>query len=196
MSRRDDTGNTPGRFRDEIVDKEIIYIYGIGMVDSTPERRPLTGFLLWQLSLKWRAAVDRALAPLGLTHAQYALLGSLYRLARSGTRPSQRELADFSGLEPMYVSKLARALENAGLLARTPNAADPRAFHLTVTDRGRDAFDAAYVRVAELHERLLAPLDGPGDPRRAEFRETLETLLRHADGLDGSTPVDRVFTEK
>src|SRR4029453_725727 len=108
--------------------------------------------------------------------------GSLYRLARTGAQPSQRELADFSGLEAMYVSKLARVLEHRDLLLREPNAADPRAFHLTVTDRGRDAFDAAFARVAALHERLLAPLGEPGDPRRAEFRETLEFLLRHAEG--------------
>ena len=40
--------------------------------------RPTTGFLLWRLTTRWRAAVDRALAPMGLTHAQYTLLASLY----------------------------------------------------------------------------------------------------------------------
>jgi DNA-binding MarR family transcriptional regulator len=166
------------------------------MATPTSEPRPLTGSLIWHLSLRWRTAVDRALAPLGLTHAQYVLLGSLYRLAQTGGRPSQRELADFSGLEAMYVSKLARVLEREGLLAREPNAADPRAFHLTLTDRGGDAFDAAFARVEELHERLLAPLGGLGDARRAEFRETLETLLRHADGLDGSNSVTTHTTEE
>ena len=165
------------------------------MATATGERRPLTGSLVWQLSLKWRAAVDRAVAPLGLTHARYTLLGSLCRLARSGVQPSQRELADFSDLEAMYVSKLVRALEHEGLVARAPNAADPRAFCLTPTDRGRDVFDAAFARVAALHERLLAPLGGPGDPRRAEFRETLELLLRHAEGLGGATPVNAFVAE-
>ena len=69
--------------------------------------------------MKWRVAVDRALAPLGLTHAQYSLLGSLLSMERSGVRPSQRQLADYTGLEPLYVSKLARALEAAGLLSAT-----------------------------------------------------------------------------
>ncbi|GHI03432.1 hypothetical protein Scel_17530 [Streptomyces cellostaticus] len=36
------------------------------------------GFLVWRLSMKWRVAVDRAVAPLGLTHAQYSLVASLY----------------------------------------------------------------------------------------------------------------------
>ena len=44
---------------------------------------PTPGYLVWRLSMKWRAAVDRALAPLGLTHAQYVLLASLYGMERA-----------------------------------------------------------------------------------------------------------------
>ena len=91
-----------------------------------------TGRLLWRVTTRWRAAVDRAVAPLGLTHAQYTLLGSLYGLSRSGTRPSQRELADYAGLEPIYVSKLVRALESSdvalGITAPTCQSPDGAAF--------------------------------------------------------------------
>lgn len=83
------------------------------------------GFLVWRLSMKWRVAVDRAVAPLGLTHAQYALVASLYGMHRAGQRPSQRQLADHTGLEALYVSKLARALETAGLLERARDPATP-----------------------------------------------------------------------
>ena len=85
------------------------------------------GYLLWRLAMRWRAEVDRAVAPLGLTHAQYSVLASLYGLSRSGARPSQRQLADFTGLDAVYVSKLVRALEQSGFLARTTHTADPRA---------------------------------------------------------------------
>ncbi|MGW1717304.1 MarR family winged helix-turn-helix transcriptional regulator, partial [Streptomyces sp. NPDC002156] len=85
------------------------------------------GYLVWRLSTKWRVAVDRAVAPLGLTHAQYSLVASLYGMRRAGLRPSQRRLADHTGLEPLYVSKLARALETAGLLERARDPQDPRA---------------------------------------------------------------------
>jgi hypothetical protein len=52
-----------------------------------------------------RAGVrPEALAPLGLTHAQYAPLASLYGLSMAGQDPSQRELADYAGLEARYVS--------------------------------------------------------------------------------------------
>ena len=96
------------------------------------------GFLVWRLSMKWRVAVDRAVAPLGLTHAQYSLVASLYGMQRSGRRPSQRHLADHTGLEALYVSKLARALESAGLVERTRDPRDPRAVQLALTEQGRD----------------------------------------------------------
>src|SRR5258706_10880340 len=94
---------------------------------------PTIGSLLWRPTMRWRAAVDRALAPIGLTHAQYSLLASLYGLTRGGARPSQRELADFAELEPLYVSKLARSLEQADLLTRDTHPQDPRAVALTLT---------------------------------------------------------------
>jgi hypothetical protein len=94
------------------------------LLRTTVPKVRLPGFLVWRLSMKWRVAVDRAVAPLGLTHAQYSLVASLHGMQRSGERPSQRRLADHTGLEPLYVSKLARALESAGLLERTR---DPRA---------------------------------------------------------------------
>src|ERR1700724_3258521 len=96
----------------------IIAMYTISAVNVT-ETSATTGALLWRLSMKWRTAVDRAVAPLGLTHAQYVVLASLYGLSRRGTRPSQRELADFTGLEPVYVSRIAKALESNGMIHRT-----------------------------------------------------------------------------
>lgn len=87
--------------------------------------------------------MDRAVAPLGLTHAQYTLLGSLYGLSLAGTRPSQRKLADFAGLEPIYVSKLIRALESAGMVVRDRHPADPRALRLTLTGKGLAAIGEA-----------------------------------------------------
>lgn len=135
------------------------------------------GFLVWRLSMKWRVAVDRAVAPLGLTHAQYAVMASLYGMARSGLRPSQRRLADHTGLEPLYVSKLARALEAAGLVTRTRDPDDPRAMQLALTERGRDVTGRAITVVQGLLDQLLAPLGGQHGPRTREFTRELATLL-------------------
>ncbi|KUO06503.1 MarR family winged helix-turn-helix transcriptional regulator [Streptomyces caeruleatus] len=135
------------------------------------------GFLVWRLSTKWRVAVDRAVAPLGLTHAQYALVASLYGMQRHGERPSQRRLADHTGLEPLYVSKLARALESAGLLERVRDPRDPRAVQLALTERGRERTRQAIEVVQGLLEQLLAPLGGLDSARTREFRRELAALL-------------------
>jgi MarR family transcriptional regulator, organic hydroperoxide resistance regulator len=144
---------------------------------STPGHVPTPGFLLWRLTMKWRAAVDRAVAPLGLTHAQYSLLASLYGIVRAGQRPSQRQLADHTGLEPLYVSKLARALERAGLVERTGNPADTRAVELDLTPRGVDVVEPAIAVVHDLQEELTAPLGGTRSELTLALIDALETLL-------------------
>ncbi|WP_043670613.1 MarR family winged helix-turn-helix transcriptional regulator [Streptomyces xylophagus] len=151
---------------------------------STASEGATPGFLVWRLSMKWRVAVDRAVAPLGLTHAQYSLVASLYGMQRSGLRPSQRYLADHTGLEALYVSKLARALESAGLVERTRDPRDPRAVQLALTEEGRDVTRRAIKVVHGLLQQLLAPLGGLDSARTKEFTRDLATLL--------DTPLDHV----
>ncbi|NML53517.1 MarR family transcriptional regulator [Streptomyces sp. R302] len=138
---------------------------------------PTPGFLVWRLANKWRVAVDRAVAPLGLTHAQYAVVASLYGMGRTGERPSQRELADHTGLEALYVSKLARALETAGLVERVRDPRDPRAWRLALTDEGRAVTRRAVDVVQDLLQQLVAPLGGLDSPRTRAFIEELTALL-------------------
>lgn len=138
---------------------------------------PTPGFLVWRLSMKWRVAIDRALAPLGLTHAQYSLLGSLRGMQRAGMRPSQRALADHTGLEALYVSKLARTLESAGLIERAADPADTRAVQLSLTEEGLTVTDRAVDVVRGLIDALLAPLGGLDGPDTEVFTQALTALL-------------------
>ncbi|MEU7117299.1 MarR family winged helix-turn-helix transcriptional regulator [Streptomyces zaomyceticus] len=144
---------------------------------STAAESATAGFLVWRLSMKWRVAVDRAVAPLGLTHAQYVVVASLFGMSRSGLRPSQRRLADHTGLEPLYVSKLSRALETAGLVARTRDPDDPRAMQLSLTEQGLDVTRSAITVVQDLLDQLLEPLGGRNSPRTEQFTGELATLL-------------------
>jgi DNA-binding MarR family transcriptional regulator len=144
---------------------------------ATTPREPTPGHLVWRLSMKWRAAVDRSLAPQGLTHAQYVVLASLFGMRSVGLHPSQRELADETGLEPLYVSRLVRALEADGHIERTRDDGDARTVRLTLTARGTAAVRPAVATVQTLLDRLLAPLGGSHDPRTAAFARDLKTLL-------------------
>jgi MarR family transcriptional regulator, organic hydroperoxide resistance regulator len=138
-----------------------------------------TGSLVWRLSMKWRAAVDRVVAPFGLTHAQYVLLATLYGLSLSHKAPSQRELADATGLEPAYVSRLARSLEANQLIERTEAPTDVRAVELKLTSRGEEVVTQAIAAVRELHDELLEPIGGPNSAENRRFRDTLCSLLRN-----------------
>ncbi|MBP2336441.1 DNA-binding MarR family transcriptional regulator [Saccharothrix coeruleofusca] len=146
-------------------------------MDDEDSPAPTPGYLVWLLANKWRVAVDRAVAPLGLTHAQYALVTALYDVQRTGERPSQRRLADHTGLEALYVSKLARALESAGLVERSRDPHDPRAVQLALTEQGQAVTRQAIAMVQELLQRLLAPLGGLDAPRTRAFTQELTTLL-------------------
>ncbi|WP_328494608.1 MarR family transcriptional regulator [Streptomyces sp. NBC_00414] len=151
---------------------------GSGAASERPKGpAPTPGYLVWRLANKWRVAVDQALAPLNLTHAQYVLLASLSGMERTGRPPSQRELADHTGLEALYVSKLARALESAGLVARTRDTEDTRVVRLALTEEGRTTVRPAIDAVQVLLDQLLASLGGLGDPRTTELERTLTDLL-------------------
>jgi DNA-binding MarR family transcriptional regulator len=160
----------------------------LGVVAPSDIPPPSIGFLVWHLSMKWRTALDRELAPLGLTAAQYALLASLYALHRQGVRPSQRELAAFSSLDTMYVSKLIRVLERSGLVERHANPVDSRAVLLTVTGAGEQAVHTARAAVVGLEEQRLAVLGGRTSLQSAALRDALTLLLRDAGVTPGASP--------
>ena len=141
------------------------------------EVRGNVGFLIWLVSTRWRAATDRALAPLGLTHAQYSVLAPLYGMSAGGARPSQRELADFTGLDPVYISKLVRALEREGFVTRAVKAGDPRAVELALTERGMTAVREGIQVVTATRDRLTRPLGGNDGARTAELARLLLELV-------------------
>jgi MarR family transcriptional regulator, organic hydroperoxide resistance regulator len=154
------------------------------------EDRATTGALVWRLAMRWRVALDRAVAPLGLTQPQYTVLASLRGLtARPGAeRPSQRRLAEVTGLEPIYVSKLVAALERSGLVERARDAGDARVVRLALTARGTEVVDEAVGVVQRLQRELTAPLGGPDARRTRELRAALRALLDDEPQSTGDEP--------
>lgn len=75
------------------------------------------------------------------------------------------------------MSKLARALEQAGLIERADHPDDSRAVQLTLTERGREVTARAAERVQGLQDELTAPLGGLGSPATRNLISSLHTLL-------------------
>lgn len=160
----------------------LVALVTVSLFTIMPERRELpVGELVWHLAGHWRAAVDRALRPLGITRAQYVLLASLQTLTRGTTPPSQRQVAEHSRLEVVYVSKLTRSLLAAGLLRREDHPEDTRAFQLRLSAAGLRTVREAGELVRRQHEALLAPIGGRSSRRTAYLARILEALLIHAE---------------
>lgn len=145
--------------------------------------RPTTGSLVWHLAMRWRAEVDRAVAPFGLTHAQYSALASLHAMSERDETPTQRQLADYTTLQPIYVSKLVRVLEAEGHITRQPDSDDSRAVRLALTGAGRETIIVAREIVRALDHKLTEPIGGSEGARTRELAGVLRTLIDHHDGI-------------
>ena len=125
------------------------------------------GFLLWRVTRRWQRELTAALKPLDLTHVQFVLLASTWWL----DQPTQRELADQAGTDPMMTSQVVRTLEKRGLVERRPDPDDARARRLSVTRRGRTLAQRAIKVVEEADRAFFAPADA------GQLTETLRTLV-------------------
>ena len=79
-----------------------------------------------ETALALRRAFDRRAAELGVTRAQWRVLG---RLARNGGQ-HQVDLADAMDIEPITLCRIIDRLEEAGLVERRRDPGDRRAWQL------------------------------------------------------------------
>ncbi|MHB1526759.1 MAG: MarR family winged helix-turn-helix transcriptional regulator [Candidatus Dormibacteria bacterium] len=136
---------------------------------ATPWESP--GFLLWHATLRWQRATAAALRPFGITHVQFVLLASTWWLGESGDAPSQHQLAEHCGTDPMMTSQVARTLEAKGLLTRASDPADSRVRRMSVTSAGREMAPRAIAAVEAADRAYFAPVaDQPS------LRQLLNTL--------------------
>ena len=144
------------------------------------------GFALWRATLRWQRLMVSTLRPHGLTHVQFVLLTSLWYLAEGSgvavatttATPSQRELAEHAGTDAMMTSQVLRALERAGHVERTADAADARVRRLALTDSGRQLVADALPAVERADREFFAGL-----PDAAAFAAGLQRLA----GLDAGS---------
>jgi DNA-binding MarR family transcriptional regulator len=132
------------------------------------------GFLLWQVTNRWQAAVRAALVPLDLTHVQFVLLAAVTWLdgAVGGDPVRQRDLAAHAATDPMMTSQVLRTLERKGLVERRDHPRDRRAKALVPTSAGVVLANRALVAVENCDREFFGPLGGD----TAEFASALRRL--------------------
>ena len=137
------------------------------LADSALADDPI--FLLARASALAIAAGNASLSEHGLKARSYAVLA----LAASGSRPTQRELAEFLRLDPSQVVALVDGLQVRGLVRREADPSDRRANVVVITDVGRDLFGRAQISARTAEQQLHGRL---GDENRALVMNLLREL--------------------
>src|SRR3569623_1358922 len=102
-----------------------------------------------------RKAFDRLAVGLGVTRAQWKVLFKLTR--KPGLR--QVELADLLDLEPITLCRIVDRLEEAGLVERTRDPDDRRAWRLHVTAQAQPLIEKLQSVGASLVDQVFAGID-------------------------------------
>jgi DNA-binding MarR family transcriptional regulator len=123
--------------------------------------------------LRWQQEAARALARHDLTYAQFTLLAGIWWLRREvgGIPPSQRELADHTGISPMMTSQVLRRLEAQGLIERVLDSGDTRVRRLTLTDAGLALARKAVATLDKADRAFFDDLAAPPDELVALLRQ-------------------------
>lgn len=114
----------------------------------------------------------------GLLNSPYSLTEArvIYELAQVDSTTATT-LGVQLGIDPGYLSRVVRKLENAGLIARVRSAADGRSSLLSLTARGRAAFAGLDSASAEDAATLLGTLDDGRQHRLIQCMMAIEGLL-------------------
>jgi DNA-binding MarR family transcriptional regulator len=112
---------------------------------------------------------------------------TLFRL-EPGQGVPMRDLADFWGCDASYVTSLADALEERGLVERRPHPTDRRVKMIALTEKGIAARDRAF-------DVLYEPPRSFGVLTAAEQRQ-LRDLLRKVADADAELPAGRIAVSR
>jgi DNA-binding MarR family transcriptional regulator len=132
-----------------------------------------------------RKAFDRLAVGLGVTRAQWKVLFKLTRAP--GLK--QVELADMLDLEPITLCRIVDRLEEAGLVERTRDPEDRRAWRLHVTPKAQPLVRKLQAVGAKLVEQAFAGID----PKDIETTRRVLARARENAGRTGTS--SRVINE-
>jgi DNA-binding MarR family transcriptional regulator len=100
----------------------------------------------------------------------------LYELAHREGRTAS-ELSKELGLDPGYLSRMLMSFEKRGYIDRKVSAGDARQSHLSLTPRGRAAFEPFEAKAEQEIAGMLGRLSVAAQNRLIEAMGTIEELL-------------------
>ena len=128
------------------------------------------GFLLTQARNAFLADIERELAPLNITAAQFmVVIGIAHERARTLT-----EFSAYLGYDSGAMKRLLDRVEEKGMIRRVRSLEDRRSLTLELTDAGRELYPRIMVAVTKVHARTLA---GFTAEEVAQFQVFLQRVL-------------------
>ncbi len=132
-----------------------------------------------------RKAFDRIAVGLGVTRAQWKVL---FRLTRQpGLR--QVELADMLDIEPITLCRIVDRLEESGLVERTRDPDDRRAWRLHVTEQAQPLVEKLRAVGATLVEQAFAGIDAK------DIENARQVLARVRENASRTVAANRASNE-
>ena len=113
------------------------------------------GYLVRQANVALRAAMERALADLGVTSPQFAVLTMI--VAYPGV--SGADLARLTFLTPQTINVIVRNLVRGGAVEKSADATHGRILRLNATGRGEALLKRCRTRVMEVEGRIASLLN-------------------------------------
>ena len=131
---------------------------------------------LAHLSRAWRAELDRRLVNTGLSQARWLVL--LHLIRNTGVSPTQRELADWIGIESPTLARTLDALETMKMVEREPCGVDRRIKRVLLTEEARQIA----VDIAELARELRSEVfDGISDDEIDACQHLFQKMFKNLD---------------
>jgi DNA-binding MarR family transcriptional regulator len=134
-----------------------------------PAPRPVI-YLLKHVQSELRAAIEKALAPVGLTGSQMAVLSAL----SSEPGLSNADLARVTFVTPQTMVPLLSSLEASGLIVRKPHPSGGRTMPATLTTQGIAKLKIGWKAVRAVEDQMLC---GLAEKEQLRLRELLEHCL-------------------
>ena len=141
--------------------------YGLDCGSDDADMKDSPAHLIAQLRQKVVEAMEKELAPLGLTHAQFVVVVQL----ANGMAGTPAEFCRLLNYDSGAMSRLLDRIEEKGIIRRVRNAEDRRSVGLELTDKGKQLYPDIVPLVQEVNSRLLK------DFSKSEVR-TLELFLQ------------------
>jgi DNA-binding MarR family transcriptional regulator len=143
--------------------------------DPAPEhddREPRISYVVARLERAIRKAINERVKQYGLTTLQYTTLSVL---RRQGRPLSNAQLARRAYMTPQAMSEVIEALEQKGLIERTPHPNHRRVFPAVLTAEGERVLASCDAAVDAFEETMLRDLTAA---ERAELRRGLTAAVR------------------